>query len=145
VPDPSSVARSRWLSCLASRSYLIRDPAAPIRWYPSSTKFMDAGGASGMETDRLTLSQLVDKSPSSSVFHNLILASRAYGLTTGGKNADEFGLTAVGRLAVSDDPAERTEGLRKAVLTVDPFRAFLAAYDKKKVPQPVAFSSGTRI
>jgi predicted nucleotide-binding protein len=100
-----------------------------------------AEGASGMQTDRLTLSQLVDKSPSSSVFHNLILASRAYGLTTGGKNADEFGLTAVGRLAVSDDPAERTEGLRKAVLTVDPFRAFLTAYDKKKIPQPVAFSS----
>jgi predicted nucleotide-binding protein len=31
--------------------------------------------------------------------------------------------------------------LRKAVLNVDPFRQFLTAYDKKKVPQPVAFRS----
>jgi len=94
-----------------------------------------------MATDRLTVSQLVDKSPSSSIFHNLILSSRAYGLTTGGKNADEFGLTAIGRLATSEDPEERTEGLRKAVLSVDPFRTFLTQYDKKKVPQPVAFRS----
>jgi predicted nucleotide-binding protein len=125
-----------------------RRPGSPNKNFPSfpleralELPIAIAEGASGMATDRLTLSQLVDKSPSSSVFHNLILASRAYGLTTGGKNADEFDLTPVGRLATSDDPQERTEGLRKAVLSVDPFRAFLTQYDKKKVPQPVAFRS----
>jgi predicted nucleotide-binding protein len=98
-------------------------------------------GASGMRTDRLTLSQLLDKSPSSSAFVKLVLASRAYGLTTGGKNADEFGLTEIGRLAVSEDPALSGDGLRRAVQSIDPFRAFLSAYDKKKVPQTAAFKA----
>jgi hypothetical protein len=98
-------------------------------------------GASGLPTDRLTLSELLDKSPSSSVFMYLVLASRAYGLTSGGKNAEEFALTQLGQLAVSDDPAQRTEGLRKAVLNIEPFRAFLTAYDKKKIPQTAAFRS----
>jgi hypothetical protein len=98
-------------------------------------------GASGMRTDRLTLSQLLDNSPSSSIFVKLVLASRAYGLTTGGKNADEFGLTEIGRSAVSDDPEKRQEGLRRAVLAIDPFRAFLNGYDRKKVPQAAAFKA----
>src|SRR5207245_1538512 len=98
-------------------------------------------GASGMKTDRLTLSQLLDKSPSSSVFTKLVLASRAYGLTTGGKNAAEFGLTDIGRASVSDDPNERHDGLKRAVLGIEPFRRFLTEYDKKKVPQPAAFKA----
>jgi predicted nucleotide-binding protein len=123
-----------------------RRPGVPNRTFPSLTleRAMEMprvinDGASGLPVDRLTLSELLDKSPSSSVFMYIVLASRAYGLTTGGKNADEFGLTPVGNLAVSDDPAERTEGLRKAVLNIEPFRAFLTAYDKKKVPLPAAF------
>ncbi len=98
-------------------------------------------GASGLPVDRLTLSELIDKSPSSSVFLILVLASRAYSLTNGGKNADEFSLTPVGRQAVSDDDRERTDGIRRAVLSVEPFTIALRAYDKKKVPQPAAFRS----
>lgn len=98
-------------------------------------------GASGMKTDRLTLSELLNNSPSSSLFVQLVLASRAYGLTTGGKNADEFGLTDIGRLAVSNDLGERQEGLRRAVLSIEPFKRFFTAYDRKKVPLPAAFKS----
>jgi len=94
-----------------------------------------------MTTDRLTLSQLLDKSPSSSGFYLLVLASRAYGLTTGGKNADSFGLTDIGRAAVSPDPTEQQDGFRRAVLSVEPFRRFLTAYDKKRVPLAAAFKA----
>lgn len=98
-------------------------------------------GASGMPVDRLTLSQLIDKSPSSSGFHNLVLASRAYGLTNGGKNAEEFSLTQLGQQAVSDDRQDRIAARRRAVLSVEPFRAFLTAHDKKKVPLPAPFQA----
>jgi predicted nucleotide-binding protein len=96
-------------------------------------------GASGMPVDRLTLSVLLNKSPSSSGFITLVLSSRAYGLTTGGKNASEFALTALGREAVSDDPDTRIKALRKAVLAIEPFRTFLTAHDTKKLPVPAAF------
>jgi predicted nucleotide-binding protein len=98
-------------------------------------------GASGMPVDRLTLSVLMNKSPSSSGFIMLVLSSRAYGLTTGGKNASEFALTALGREAVSDDPDTRVKALHKAVLTVEPFRTFLTAHDQKKVPVAAAFKA----
>jgi predicted nucleotide-binding protein len=98
-------------------------------------------GASGMPVDRLTLSTLLDKSPSSSGFIMLVLSSRAYGLTSGGKNASEFALTALGQEAVSDVEQVRISALRKAVLTVAPFRTFLTAHDQKKVPVPAAFKA----
>lgn len=98
-------------------------------------------GNSGMTTDRLTLSTLLDKSPNSSVFVILVLSARAYGLTTGGKNADAFGLTDIGRDAVSDVPPVRQSGLRRAVLSVEPFRRFLTEYEKKRVPAPAAFKA----
>jgi hypothetical protein len=94
-----------------------------------------------LPTDRLTISQLLDKSPSSSGFHTLVLSSRAFGLTTGGKNADQFALTDIGRDVVSDDPASRNYGLRQAVMNVEPFRAFVTAYDKKKVPATPALKA----
>jgi hypothetical protein len=125
-----------------------RQPGTPNRNFPSLALQQALElprtlqeGASGMTTDRLTLSQLLDKSPSSSGFTRLVLASRAYGLTSGGKNAGEFGLTDIGRAAVSEDPQERSDGLRRAVMSIDPYRTFLTAYDKKKVPQAAAFKS----
>ena len=125
-----------------------RRPGVPNRNFPTLPleKALEmpraiSDGASGLPTDRLTLSQLLDRSPSSSTFMTLALSSRAYGLTNGGKNAEEFSLTPVGKLAVSDDAQERTEGLRRAVLSVEPFALALRAYDKKKVPLPAAFRS----
>jgi predicted nucleotide-binding protein len=97
--------------------------------------------AAGLAVDRLTLSTLLNTSPSSSNFMYMVLSSRAYGLTTGGKNAGEFALTQLGREAVSDDPVARTAALRKAVLSVAPFKTFLVAHDKKKVPVAAAFKA----
>ncbi len=90
--------------------------------------------ASGMVTKRLTLAQLMDRSPSSSDFRELIFASRAYGLTTGGINSDEFDLTQLGREATGADEVAMQAARKKAVLNIEPFRTFLTAYNGKKVP-----------
>src|SRR6266545_550535 len=47
-------------------------------------------GASGMEVGRLNLADLMNRSPQSSVFVDLLLSSRAYGLTNGGARAPTF-------------------------------------------------------
>jgi len=59
--------------------------------------------ASGMKTSRLTLAGLLDSTPTSGPFKDLVASARFYGLTTGGINADEFELTDLGAKAVSDD------------------------------------------
>ena len=46
--------------------------------------------ASGMTVSRLTLAELLDTTPTSRVFKELMASSRFYGLTNGGINADEF-------------------------------------------------------
>jgi predicted nucleotide-binding protein len=125
-----------------------RRAGTPNRNYPPITLRDALGmaraiyeGASGMPVDRLTLSELLDRSPSSSLFITLVLASRAYGLTSGGKNAEEFALTAIGREAVAGDEATRLQALRKAVMNIEPFRIFFTAYDKKKVPVAAPFKA----
>ena len=57
--------------------------------------------ASGMRVSRLTLSELLGVSPSSSNFRDLVAASRFFGLTEGGINAAEFSLTPIGQDATS--------------------------------------------
>jgi hypothetical protein len=52
--------------------------------------------ASGMTVTRLTLAEMLDSTPTSRVFKELVAASRFYGLATGGINAEEFGLTELG-------------------------------------------------
>src|SRR5262245_12801514 len=52
--------------------------------------------ASGMTISRLTLADLLDSTPSSSAFRDLVASSRFYGLTAGGINSTEFGLTPLG-------------------------------------------------
>src|SRR5712691_1862704 len=52
--------------------------------------------ASGMNVSRLTLAEMLNVSPASSVFRELVASARFYGLTTGGINAEEFGLTPLG-------------------------------------------------
>jgi hypothetical protein len=96
-------------------------------------------GASGMAVSKLTLANLMNRSPSSSEFRELLLASRAYGLTAGGVNADFFELTSLGNAATGADEMAQADAMRKAVLNVEPFRAFCTAYNGKKVPSPAAF------
>lgn len=96
-------------------------------------------GASGMPVSRLTLAELVNLSPNSSTFRELLLSSRAYGLTEGGVNADRFELTAVGDQITGGDEIRVQEAVRKAVMNIEPYRAFLTAYDGKKIPATNAF------
>lgn len=63
--------------------------------------------ASGMALSRLTLAELLDSTPSSSVFKDLVASSRFYGLTTGGINAGEFALTELGSQATGADEVAR--------------------------------------
>jgi predicted nucleotide-binding protein len=90
--------------------------------------------ASGMQVSRLTLAGLMDRSPSSSIFADLVASSRAYGLTTGGGRADQFQLTELGERATSDDEEIQQQAKREAVLKIEPFEAFLTSFKNKKVP-----------
>jgi Predicted nucleotide-binding protein containing TIR-like domain len=123
-----------------------RKPGTPNRNYPEyslgqaltvASAIQD--GASGMPVSRLTLSELVGRSPNASQFRKLLLASRAYGLTTGGVNAEQFDLTQLGDAATSADEIAQTAARRKAVMNIEPYRVFLTAYNGKKVPSPAAF------
>jgi predicted nucleotide-binding protein len=92
-----------------------------------------------MPVSRLTLSELVGRSPNASQFRKLLLASRAYGLTVGGVNADQFALAQLGSDATGADEVKRGPARQKAVLNISPYRTFLRAYQGKKVPSPAAF------
>jgi hypothetical protein len=96
-------------------------------------------GASGMPVSKLTLAELVDRSPAASQFRELLLASRAYGLTLGGVNADQFELTPLGDEITGPDEVARGVARKKAVMNIEPFRAFLTSYNGKKVPSKAAF------
>jgi predicted nucleotide-binding protein len=87
-----------------------------------------------MEVSRLTLATLLDTTPTSSAFRDLVASSRMYGLTNGGINAEEFSLTDVGGKATSEDDGDRDAGLKAAVLSVPPYKTFFDAFKGKKVP-----------
>jgi predicted nucleotide-binding protein len=125
---------------------MARKPGTPNRNYPDyaleqalEVPRAIQDGASGMPVSRLTLSELVGRSPNASQFRQLLLASRAYGLTGGGVNAEQFELTQLGDDATGADELAQTAARRKAVMNIEPYRAFLAAYNGKKVPSPAAF------
>jgi predicted nucleotide-binding protein len=90
--------------------------------------------ASGMTVSRLTLAELLNVSPSSSNFRDLVAASRFYGLTSGGINSEGFGLTSVGQDATGGDEVARSAAYKKAVLSVPPYKTFFETFANKKVP-----------
>lgn len=95
--------------------------------------------ASGMEVSRLTLAELLNLSPSSSNFREQVAASRFYGLTNGGINAEQFSLTSIGEKATGGDEVARSTALKNAVLNVQPYKEFLETFANKKVPGSAAF------
>lgn len=95
--------------------------------------------AGGMAVSRLTLAELLDVSPSSSNFRELVASSRLYCLTSGGMNAEEFGLEPLGVEATGGDEVARAAAYKKAVLNIAPYKAFFEAFANKKVPGPAAF------
>lgn len=95
--------------------------------------------ASGMEVSRLTLAELLNVSPASSNFRELVASSRFYGLTNGGINADEFGLTPLGSEATGGDEVAQIAGYKQAVMNVVPYKAFFTTFSNKKIPSATAF------
>lgn len=77
-----------------------------------------ADEASGMTVSRLTLAELLDSTPTSREFKELVASSRFYGLTTGGINAEEFGLTQLGEQATGEDEKQPAAALKAAVMNV---------------------------
>jgi hypothetical protein len=69
-----------------------------------------------MSVSRLTLAEMLNTTPGSSVFEGLIASSRFYGLTTGGINATEYALTAIGIDAAGNDPERRATALKAAIM-----------------------------
>lgn len=90
--------------------------------------------ASASVVSKLTLAVLISKTPSSSQFRDLVSASRMYGLTNGGVNAEEFSLTDLGMAATGGDEVAREQALKGAVMNVPPFERFLVSFNTKKIP-----------
>lgn len=118
-----------------------RRPGVKNRNYPPlrltdalkiATKIQDE--ASGMAVSRLTLAELLDLSPASSNFKDIIAASRFYGLTAGGINADEFSLTPLGNQATGADEVAQAVAYKSAVMNVEPYRLFFETFGGKRMP-----------
>lgn len=90
--------------------------------------------AGGIEVGRLTLADLLDVSPGSSGFSDAVAASRLFGLTNGGINADTFSLTETGDKATGGDEVAQVAALKSAVMNIAPYKAFFEAFRNKKVP-----------
>jgi hypothetical protein len=90
--------------------------------------------ASGMTVSRLTLASLLDTTPTSSTFRDLVASSRFFSLTEGGINADEFSLTDLGTKATGGDEVAAARALKGAVMTVPPYKLFFETFKGKKVP-----------
>jgi hypothetical protein len=95
--------------------------------------------ASGMNVSRLTLAEMLNVSPASSVLRELVAAARFYGLTTGGINAEEFALTPLGNEATGADEVGQVSAYKRAVMNVAPYKTFFHTFNNKKVPSPTAF------
>lgn len=87
-----------------------------------------------MKVSRLTLAELLDTTPTSTVMRELVASSRFYGLTEGGINADEFSLTELGEQATGGDEVAADAALKAAVMKVPPYKVFFDAFGGKKMP-----------
>jgi Predicted nucleotide-binding protein containing TIR-like domain len=87
-----------------------------------------------MKVSRLTLAELLDTTPTSTVMRELVASSRFYGLTDGGINADEFSLTELGEQATGGDEVAASKALKAAVMNVPPYKVFFQAFAGKKMP-----------
>lgn len=84
----------------------------------------------------------LEMTPTSGTFRELCGAAIGYGLTDGGPNASEIGLTPLGRQIVAplEERADRL-GIREAALTPTVMRRFLEKYDGSPLPnQTIAYN-----
>lgn len=88
-------------------------------------------------TKPLRVAEAMELSPGSSTFRMLCGAAIAYGLTDGGYNSEQIGLTALGRRVVA--PTQEGDDLsakREAILRPRTIRDFLTRYNDSKLPSP---------
>lgn len=92
----------------------------------------------GQPMRRLDIFEELHRSPDSGPGRQLVTASSAYDLTTGGYQADMLSLTTLGqRLSVENDET----ALIDAVLNVDAFKQFFDKYRNSAVPSETAAKS----
>jgi Predicted nucleotide-binding protein containing TIR-like domain len=93
----------------------------------------------GCRFSRLNLADYLDTTPNSSKFEQLVASSRLYGLTSGGINASEYGLTTLGDEATGADEVAQAAAFKTAVMNVPPFKAFFDAHSTRKYPSTPSF------
>ena len=84
----------------------------------------------------LDIAGAINRSPTSSDWRYLTGASVAYGLTTGGYNAKEVGLTDLGRkIIMPTEENQDKQALIKAALNPKILKSFYEKYDRNKFPR----------
>ena len=84
----------------------------------------------------LDIAGAINRSPTSSDWRYLTGASVAYGLTTGGYNAKEVGLTDLGRkIIMPTEENQDKQALIKAALNPRILKSFYEKYDRNKFPR----------
>jgi predicted nucleotide-binding protein len=86
-------------------------------------------------TKPLRVAEVLETSPTSTLFRELTGAAIAYGLTEGGYNAELISITTLGRRAVAPtSEGDDTRALREAGLRPRIIRAFLEHYNNASLP-----------
>lgn len=119
------------------RAYISQSDV-PRRTLEESVKLAEAlrDNFASKSTQPHQLALAVDISPTSSKWHRTCGASIAYGLTSGGYNANEISLTDLGRRVVSPTAeGDDLAALVQASLMPRIAKEFFTRYDKAKFPQ----------
>ena len=95
-------------------------------------------------TSPLQVAKALDVQPSSGGFRALTGAAIAYGLTSGGSNADEISITPLGmRIVRPTIEGDDVHAMREAMLRPRVIREFLQKYDRAPIPKEViAYDAG---
>lgn len=93
----------------------------------------------GDPVPRLVVFDKMGRSAGSGLSRMLITASNAYGLTTGGYQAERLGITDLGKSIVSSDGGVLTQDVMRVLFSNDLFEKFYEKYKGKGVPsEPIA-------
>ena len=91
----------------------------------------------GAPTEPHQIAIALKLSPASSTWRVLTGSAIAYGLTDGGYNAKEIGLTPLGKSIVAPtSEGETAQGIVSAILKPQIMKTFFERFDNKKLPSP---------
>jgi hypothetical protein len=119
-------------------------PRGPARPYPSIPVKEAAQVAqtirdknAGRPMNRILLAEAMGRSPTATLFRDLITASGKYGFTKGSYAADVISLTERGeQLTKPRDQEEHLEALRAGMRAIPLFNQMLSFYNNNKLPEP---------